>query len=200
VLYRLSTSISIGIVAARYVPITFSFWPTVSCVYIRDIFYIHDEFRINYYGDLELRKGSFLLAMLEIMILISAILISHNIVFGQTYDDITTQREMFKNNPQIPVGSSPGLPLIEIGDIAINERTNKIYVSNPDSNTVSVIDSNTGNVTNKIRVGTHPFAIAVNQIFELAKKYITPIFPWSGVSGSMCMITWGECDNIWIAV
>jgi YVTN family beta-propeller protein len=105
-----------------------------------------------------LTKGPFLLATLEIMILMSAILLSHNNTSAQTYDTITKQRETFKNNPQIPIGS--GTPQ-NVQLIAVSPTTNRIYVPNPDSSAVSVIDSNTGNVTN-IRVGTSPSAIVTN--------------------------------------
>jgi len=46
--------------------------------------------------------------------------------------------------------------------IAVNPNTNKIYVANLDSNTVSVIDGLTDAVTNTITVGTKPTSIGVN--------------------------------------
>jgi len=46
--------------------------------------------------------------------------------------------------------------------IALNPVTNKVYVSNWDSNSVSVIDGATNAVVATPAVGTNPFAIAVN--------------------------------------
>jgi YVTN family beta-propeller protein len=95
--------------------------------------------------------------MLEIMILISAILMSDNNISAQTYDTITKQREISKNNPQISLGL--GVP--SLSSLAVSPSTNKIYVSNSGSNTVSIIDSDSGNVTN-LQVGISPVAIAVS--------------------------------------
>jgi hypothetical protein len=92
-------------------------------------FYIRDEFRINYYSDLELRKGPFLLAiLLEIMISMSIIRMPHNNTSAQTYDTITKQRKIFKDNPQIPLGS--GVGTIGHEPLAANPTTNQIYVTN----------------------------------------------------------------------
>jgi YVTN family beta-propeller protein len=55
------------------------------------------------------------------------------------------------------VGDSPG-------EVAVNSRTNKIYVANFESGTVSVIDSNSGSSTKNIRVETEPTSIAVDEI------------------------------------
>ena len=49
------------------------------------------------------------------------------------------------------------------GHIALNNQTNKIYVANAGSNTVSVIDGKTDSVIgNATKVGMHPTDIAVN--------------------------------------
>ena len=50
-----------------------------------------------------------------------------------------TKMEAFKRS-QIEVGHAPV-------KVTVNQLTNKIYVINRDSNTVGVIDSNSGNVT-----------------------------------------------------
>jgi hypothetical protein len=58
---------------------------------------------------LELRKSPFLIAiLLEITILMSTALSSQNNISAQTYDTITKQRDMFKNNPQIQLGRGAG--------------------------------------------------------------------------------------------
>ena len=46
--------------------------------------------------------------------------------------------------------------------IAVNEITNKIYVANDDSGTVSVIDSNSGVKVKNIGVGAAPTSVAVD--------------------------------------
>jgi YVTN family beta-propeller protein len=65
-----------------------------------------------------------------------------------------------KNNDKasgVTVGAAPTA-------IAINQDTNRIYVANEDSNTVSVIDSiNNKEVGNPVKVGAAPTAIAINQ-------------------------------------
>jgi YVTN family beta-propeller protein len=70
------------------------------------------------------------------------------------------QREITKNNPHIQLGRGVGF-LTGISILAVDPSTNKIYVANSGSNTVSIIDSDSGNVTN-IPVGTYPSAIAVS--------------------------------------
>jgi YVTN family beta-propeller protein len=85
---------------------------------------------------------------------VSALLVACNKVNAQTLESITQQRKLLGGGPQIMVGSAPA-------DIKVNIHTNKIYVANRGSNSVSVIDSNSGN-TKSIRVGVEPHAIAVN--------------------------------------
>ena len=107
---------------------------------------------------------------------------SYNIVSAQTYDTITKQKEILRNNPQIPLNQALLLlnPHRSVRhDIAVNPTTNEIYVTNLGSNTVSKINSNTGNVTN-IRFetspngtspnGTSPNRIAINP--ETNKIYV----------------------------
>ena len=84
----------------------------------------------------------------------SVILVACNNVNAQTLDTITQQRESLENIPQIIVGNTPT-------DIQINNYTNKIYVANQGSNSVSVIDSNSG-TTKTIRVGLQPKSIAID--------------------------------------
>jgi len=92
----------------------------------------------------------------------STVLLLYNIASAQTYDMITRQKELSKNNPQMQLGTTI-LARQSVGhhDIEANSTTNKIYVSSMESNTISVIDSNTGNVTH-ITVGTSPQGIAIN--------------------------------------
>ena len=67
--------------------------------------------------------------------------------------------------PGIMVGKAPH-------GIAVNSETNKIYVTNQESNSVSVIDGKTQSViTNDIHVGTFPHVVAINPITN--KIYVT---------------------------
>ena len=101
-------------------------------------------------------KYHFLLASsLGVMIIISSGIMASNNVKAQTLETITNERKAFENNPQIKVGIAPS-------NIAINNITNKIYVTNARSGTVSVIDSNTGSTEKTIRVGASPSFIEVD--------------------------------------
>lgn len=62
--------------------------------------------------------------------------ISHHIA-AQTYESIAKEKSSFKNNPQINLGGT-------LEHMAVNSGLNKVYVSDSRSNTVSVIDSNSG--------------------------------------------------------
>src|SRR5215831_45697 len=80
---------------------------------------------------------------------------SYNIASAQTYDTITKQKEILRNNPLLNPNRSVR------HDVAVNPTTNEIYVTNLGSNTVSKINSNTGNVTN-IRFETSPNGTSPN--------------------------------------
>jgi YVTN family beta-propeller protein len=58
------------------------------------------------------------------------------------------------NNPQIKIGYWPQ-------SLVIDSDKNRIYVANHDSDTVSVIDSNSGDVSG-IPVGLHPLGIGID--------------------------------------
>jgi YVTN family beta-propeller protein len=93
-------------------------------------------------------------ALLGTTILTSVLVSSPHHIAAQTLESIQEERSAFKNNPQIKLGGS-------LEQIAINSELNKIYVTDLESNTVAVINSNSGNITN-IPVGVHPTAIAIN--------------------------------------
>ena len=63
----------------------------------------------------------------------------------------------------VTVGTGPSA-------VAVNPITNKIYVANAGSSTVSVVDG-TNNATGTIPVGTNPSAIAINAATN--KIYVT---------------------------
>jgi YVTN family beta-propeller protein len=77
-------------------------------------------------------------------------------ITAQTLETILVQRNFF---PGIKVGHSPVA-------IATNPNTNRVYVANRDSNTVTVIDGIT-TTTRNILVGINPSSIAVNPITHL---------------------------------
>ncbi len=56
---------------------------------------------------------------------------------------------------------------VAVGDfptgVAVNEKTNRIYVANAGSDTVSVIDGATNTMISTIAVGDGPFGVAVNE-------------------------------------
>jgi YVTN family beta-propeller protein len=86
----------------------------------------------------------FLFALsLVVSIIISMLLVVCNNVNAQTIEYLHR-----KVGPQIEVGNRPM-------DIQINKDTNQVYVANYDSNSVFVIDSNSGHTKN-IRVGVKP--------------------------------------------
>ena len=55
----------------------------------------------------------------------------------------------------ITVGKNPP-------SVAVNPKTNRIYVANYGDNTVSVIDGKTNSVVNTVKVGKNPEGVAVN--------------------------------------
>jgi YVTN family beta-propeller protein len=71
------------------------------------------------------------------------------------YRFVADQSFIQLTNKTVIVGESPT-------GIAINAITNRIYVSNEHSNTISVIDGKTNNVVKTILVGTGPFHLVVN--------------------------------------
>jgi YVTN family beta-propeller protein len=99
------------------------------------------------------------------MIIMSVVLLAYNNVDAQTFQSITQQRKLLEGGPQITVGDGAV-------DIAINGLTNKIYVANMRSNSVSVIDSNSGSMKT-IRVGVEPGPIAIDDIAN--KVYVANI-------------------------
>jgi YVTN family beta-propeller protein len=98
----------------------------------------------------------------------SVLLVACNNVSAQTRDFIMEQRKVFENNPQIIVGNQPS------PGIGINEETNKVYITNSKSGTVSVVDSNSGSAPKTIRVGESPGSIAVDS--DHNKIYVARVY------------------------
>ena len=78
-----------------------------------------------------------------------------NIVNARTLQSITKERKSLGNGPQIMVGKFPM-------DIQVNQVTGKIYVANTGSDSVSVIDSDSGGPPKSIRVGVEPTSKAID--------------------------------------
>jgi YVTN family beta-propeller protein len=55
--------------------------------------------------------------------------------------------------------------------IAVNPNTKKVYVANEDSNTVSVLDTETDKVQDRINVGVFPYGIDINPLNN--RVYVT---------------------------
>jgi len=66
-------------------------------------------------------------------------------------------------------------------DVAVNQATNTVYVTSPDSNTVSVINATTNKVVDTITVGITPVEIAVNLNTNL-------VYVANGNSGTISII------------
>ncbi len=83
---------------------------------------------------------------------------------GQTLDQTVNKISILKSNPQIKVGEGPSA-------IAINPTTNKIYVVNSEVDTVSILDSNSGHITDIPHVGPRPIFIDLNE--DTNQIYVT---------------------------
>lgn len=66
--------------------------------------------------------------------------------------------------------------------VAVNSLTNRIYVSNNQSDTVSVVDGTTNKVIKTITVGKEPYGVAVNEITN--KIYVVHIDTVSVINGN----------------
>jgi YVTN family beta-propeller protein len=134
--------------------------------------------------------------LLEIIFIL---VLSYSNTSAQTYDTITKQREVFKNNPQIPVGKGVFLPL-DLPLIAVNPTTNKIYVANPDSNTVSVIDASNDKKISEIPVGSYPRAIGINTYGEATPSSPSMMYifnqAFQGLSSNTVSVIDGSIDKV----
>jgi YVTN family beta-propeller protein len=94
---------------------------------------------------------------------------------GTPVDQPGILKQFFLTDPTIPEttgnvtvvdGSSNTATTITagVGPLAINSASDKIYVPNRHSNTVTVIDGATGTVTATVPEGTGPHAVAVNPV------------------------------------
>jgi YVTN family beta-propeller protein len=96
--------------------------------------------------------------LLGILVSISVILIPHNISGEtKTLDTVILENNLNEQNvPSFTVGNSPV-------SVAVDEFNNNIvYVANSGPNTVSIVDTNTWEVSEVI-VGRRPSSIAVDE-------------------------------------
>ena len=70
-----------------------------------------------------------------LLIISSNLLINSNRVFGQTLESIN--EKYHTTNPRLEVG-------IEPNEVKVDKFLNKVYVANERSNSISVLDSNSG--------------------------------------------------------
>ena len=96
----------------------------------------------------------------------------------------------------VSAGAQTLLPTIPTGTtasrIAVNPVTNRLYVTNYDSNTVSVIDGATNAVVTNVPVGARPTWIAANP--ETNKIYVSNA--GAGTSGPSLMVMSGASNAI----
>jgi YVTN family beta-propeller protein len=78
-----------------------------------------------------------------------------SVIDGATNTEIDTDGNPANGITRIPVGSN-------VLGVAANPATNRIYVANPLSNNISVIDGATNAVTATATVGSYPYAVTVN--------------------------------------
>ena len=92
---------------------------------------------------------------------------THKVYAVNSAGTVTVIDQMAHSTATVKVGDEPGA-------IAINSDTNKIYVGNGASGTVSVIDGATDAVTATVPVGDLPYVVAVNPATN--KVYISKTF------------------------
>ncbi|MGH9980320.1 MAG: YncE family protein, partial [Nitrososphaeraceae archaeon] len=108
------------------------------------------------------------MTFLMVLVLVFVTIFSSNNVFAQTlhnrtlYEIVKLDSQLYEN-PQIEVG-------IEPKDIEIHERTNKVYVANRGSDSVSVISGDSNTKIKDIPVGNRPVAIGINNFGD--KVYV----------------------------
>lgn len=83
---------------------------------------------------------------------------------------ISNNHAMVSGVPGIDVQSYPV-------DVAINSETDKIYVANYLSNTISIIDGKTNTVNANITIGANPIKVVVSPFFNRISSIGIPYFP-----------------------
>jgi YVTN family beta-propeller protein len=93
-----------------------------------------------------------------------------------------------KKSKNVPIANAAVKSGDEPVDISVNPNTNKIYVANYGSGTVSVIDGKTNSNATNIQIGAEPIAIAVNA--KTNKIYVA-----NNGSGTVSVIN-GETNRV----
>ena len=94
----------------------------------------------------------FSLAFFIFFIILLILQLPLSFIYSQSDESIISESV---GKPILPVGSYP------VG-IGINPVTNKLYVANQFSNSVTVIDGNTNNIESTIQVDNFPYDLEVN--------------------------------------
>jgi YVTN family beta-propeller protein len=116
-------------------------------------------------------------------------------VYAQTLEAISHQRILLEGTPQITAGYRPT-------DIQINQATNKIYVANGASNSVTVIDGNSGNISS-IGVGLGPESIAIDEyrdkiyVGNTISNTVSVIDGYSNIRVKEIQVGAGPRDIVW---
>jgi YVTN family beta-propeller protein len=98
-----------------------------------------------------------------VMLVMSVLVVTFNNLNAQTRELVVKHiKFQGENKNLLPVGYGPS-------DIQLDVKTNKIYVANSGSDSVSVIDSDSGN-RKTIRVGPDPTSIAVDEILNRQER------------------------------
>lgn len=105
-----------------------------------------------------------------LLIISSNLLISSNSVFGQTLESIN--EKYHTTNPRLEVG-------IEPNEVKVDKFLNKVYVANERSNSISVLDSNSGTLK-EVFINTIPHDAEVND--KIHHVYISGKSPSETVS------------------
>ena len=94
--------------------------------------------------------------MFGISVLIFTLIFPHNVfaqtLHNQTLEEITKQKVVLDSIPQMDIGSRPGYMDIDVD-------AGRIYVSRPDSNTISIISTENNTKIKDIEVGESPDVI-----------------------------------------
>src|SRR5919198_942418 len=104
-----------------------------------------------------------ILGIAAVLLFILTLFPLSHITDEQTSDSTVHQGNVSEANPQIKVGHQPK-------ELVIDPDKNKVYVSNYESDTVSVIDGNSGNRP-EIPVGSFPLHIGIDP--NLHRVYVT---------------------------
>jgi len=112
----------------------------------------------------------FTIFLFLIIVLSSLLLINSGIVLGQTLESIN--EKYHTTNPRLKVGLEPN-------EVKVDKFLNKVYVANERSNSISILDSNSGTLK-EVFIPTIPHDAEVND--KIHHVYISGKSPSEAVS------------------